>query len=59
MVKLSQMYIKKKTMYTCSYCDQNVNITQYYIFKVVGLGKHNHKYICKKCLENELIKSIN
>ena len=57
MVFLYNIY-DRRTVYQCSYCYENVNIRDYYIFKVTSLDEHNNKYICIKCLESELKKKM-
>ena len=47
-----------KMYYTCDYCSK-ISIRNYYIFKIIGLGKHDGKIICKKCLEKKFEKKIN
>lgn len=46
----------KKMYYTCDYCSENVSVRNYYLFKIIGQGKHDGKIVCNKCLEKSLKK---
>ena len=44
----------QRTVYQCNYCSKNIILKENYIFKIIGSGEHNKKYICAKCLELKL-----
>ena len=41
---------EKKKYQECTYCGESVSEDLPYIFKVIGLGKHDSKYICIDCI---------
>ena len=47
---------KKEKYQSCSFCGGNINENNPYIFKIIGLGRYNYKYICTDCLLDKLIK---
>jgi hypothetical protein len=40
----------------CFKCGEYINENNPYLFKIIGLGKYDNKYICSDCLLDKLIK---
>ena len=38
----------------CNFCNSKIKNNNPYIFHIHGLGKHNGKYICEKCLKKKI-----
>ncbi len=50
------LFFKNNDVYqSCSFCHAEIDEDSPYIFKVVGLGKYNDKYICIDCLLDKLL----
>tara|TARA_B100000886_G_scaffold221220_2_gene153795 strand:+ start:1693 stop:1857 length:165 start_codon:yes stop_codon:yes gene_type:complete len=49
--------VKKDEKYeVCYFCGEDVNESNPYIYKIIGLGKYDNKYICTDCLLDKLSK---
>ncbi len=40
----------------CYFCKNSIDECNPYLFKIVGLGKYDNKYICIDCIIDKLIK---
>jgi hypothetical protein len=43
---------------TCNFCNKRIylNDKNNYYFQILGLGKHNKKFICSSCLKKKYLK---
>mgnify|MGYP001205853291 CR=1 FL=1 len=40
----------------CNFCGEGISEDLPYLFQIIGLGKHDNKYICIDCILDKLLK---